>query len=82
MAKGDVEIPECLLCHEPAIDITCQDFVYRVQCIDCGTYDILELAAKHIQELPLEDRLKLLARARAIGNGQEGPPLIREPFEL
>ena len=58
--KKRPEPPACLLCHEPAIDVTFEDFVFRVQCIECGTFEILELAAKHIQEYPLEIRRRLL----------------------
>jgi hypothetical protein len=82
MATDKAQIPACPLCDEPAIDVTFQDFIYNVQCIDCGTFEILELAAKNIQEYSLVDRRKLLARAQRAAAGQNGPPLIREPFVL
>lgn len=82
MPKKSETRPDCLVCDEPAIDIARNDFIITVQCIDCGMFDILELAAEHIRELPIKDRRALLDRAKRVGEYQDGPPLIREPFQL
>lgn len=80
MAKKKTEAPNCFLCQEAATDIVFAGNSLLVHCLDCGTYEILELAAEHIQEIPLQDRLVILDRAKQALEGQDGPPLIREPF--
>lgn len=80
--KKRSEPPVCPLCHEPALHVAFYDFFFKVQCIECGTFEIMELAAKHIQEHPLEVRRRLLERAQLAAEGQDGPALIREPFTL
>lgn len=72
--------PPCPICHEPAIEVSVVDYALHVECIECGTFEILELAAQHIREYAHDDRQRLLDQARRKAEGQNGPPLIREPF--
>lgn len=74
--------PICPVCHEPAVDVRFEDLSFMVDCLECGPYEILPLAAQHIQEHPLEARRQLLERARRLAEAQDGRPLIREPFNL
>ncbi len=72
----------CVVCDGEAVDITIGDSSFLITCLDCRSYEILELAAKYLQELSLADRRRLLDRARLAAEIQGGPPLIRQPFEL
>lgn len=70
----------CLICREQAVDITFEEHSKLVQCLDCGSYEILKLAARHIQEYALDDRRGFLEKAKRVAELQGGLPLIREPF--
>lgn len=70
----------CLICHEPTVDVRFESNSFLVDCLDCGSYEILELAAQQIQEYSHDDRQRLLDKARRESEGQEGPPLLRTPF--
>ena len=72
----------CLICNEAAVDVRFEDGSFLVDCLDCGPYEILPLAAKHIQEHAVEIRQHLLQRARRLAEAPGGRPLIREPFDL
>jgi hypothetical protein len=76
----DENLPSCPICHEPATDVSVKGHIIHVECLECGTFEILELAAQHIQDYAHDDRQRLLDKAKRNALGQDGPPLIREPF--
>ena len=72
---------QCLVCGEPAKDITAPGFDGRsVRCRDCGDYDVAGGYDTKLVELDLEDRWGVLRKARRFATGGARPCISGTSF--
>lgn len=72
---------QCLVCGEPAKDITSPGFDGRsVRCPNCGDYDVAGGYDARLVGLDLEDRWSVLRKARKFASGGTRPCISGTSF--